>query len=77
MALYFSLMATTTHGQVRIGHFSAVRVDGSANPESIGTYDVDIADTKTRWIGTVKHRYGDSAWELVAKALAVSKLGLS
>lgn len=36
---------------------------------SLGTYDVDIADTTQRWTGTVTHRYGDGAWALVAAAL--------
>lgn len=70
MALYFNLMGTTSTGGVQqIGHFEAVRIAGTVE---IGI-DASIGHS---WWGIVEHRYGDGAWELVAKALAVARIGM-
>ena len=51
------------------------RTAGTTDPDSINEYEVEIgidASIGYAWHGFVEHRYGDGAWELVAKALALA-----
>lgn len=69
MALHFPLYI---NGQ-QIGHFQAVRISGTTDPDSINTYSVITVNFTDGPIGrhtTVEHRYGDGAWELIRKSLA-------
>ena len=61
MALWFDLRANFQD----VGRFVAQRIDGTTDPDSVGTYKVTIDGRAVQ----VQHRYGDGAWELVRKAL--------
>lgn len=52
---------------------SASRISGDEKPDSFNTYKVESYNPKTDEIkshGTVRHRYGDDAVELVNKVVA-------
>jgi hypothetical protein len=54
-----------------IGAFSAVRLEGSTDRDSLNTYRVRVQSrTNILWEDILIHRYGDGAWALVTKALA-------
>lgn len=58
-----------------IGSFYAQRLTGGDRPDDINTYKIEIH--KGAWADQdvhefeITHRYGDGAWLLVAKAIAV------
>lgn len=68
MALHFPLQVNGKH----IGYFTAVRIEGDDQPDTVNTYEVEIIDPAgevyTR-CGEVEHRYGDGAWELIRKSI--------
>lgn len=67
IALHFPLMINTTV----IGYFYAQRIEGTTDPDSSGIYRIEITHNGRVWQSTVRHRYGDGAFVLVRKALAV------
>lgn len=69
MALHFDLKINNQS----IGYFEALRVVGSADPDSVNIYQVTLAGPVGEWRGTVTHRYGDGAWDLVRKVLVAKR----
>lgn len=69
MALHFPLKVNNE----TIGVFEAVRTAGGTRPDDINTYWVTIRteEPMRTFEFAVDHRYGDGAWGLVRKALAV------
>lgn len=58
--------------QPSLAILAAQRVEGTAEPDSIGTYRLDYLwarDPQLHTIGQVEHRYGDGAMVLAAKVL--------
>ena len=80
MGLYVDLRITATYGTVRLGFLEIIRTEhltDKKNPaDEEHAYDVRVYDEDMKIVtrGTTRHRYGDGAWVLVAKAMEAAKL---
>ena len=80
MGLYVDLRITATYGTVRLGLLEILRTEhliDKTNPaDEEHSYDVRVYDEDMKIVarGTTRHRYGDGAWVLVAKAMEAAKL---
>ena len=55
--------------EIPISEIHAVRVDGTQESDSVGTYEVYYVAKGTRhYVGTIEHRYGDGAVRLTELA---------
>lgn len=66
MALWFELKVNRTEiGLVEISRRENLDLSDPSVEDAVSTYDVYCEDD---YVGTVKHRYGDRAWKLLALA---------